>query len=385
MNIDSSQNLIDMGDIFELLSQDVIISDRNIFDFSIETVCGDRLIVVWSEYYPERHEQVSIYSCLYDKGKCQKPAIAYEGYCVDPNIGITAGKDCKVHLLLARSNGAKTELLLKTHNGVAWSPQTRIVDIESATFGHRIVASRKAAKFYVILGHYREWHTFPYILTAIFTGHTGKAFGKLFLIYGDGMSWSEPRRITKPGRFSASNPSICLNDELDTLHIVWEDERSGYWNKTIYYDSFGGNDLSGNKKISGRIRRASMPAIACDSRDNIYVAWSTFDKDDSFRLYFRERLNNSWCPIVELPGSGIVNTVVADTLGSVHLVWGDGSQIYYKIRTRSSWTKTAAFLGNRAKIFIDQENCVHLILVVRKDQQKDTLLYNKLQSSKSPA
>ncbi|MGB3459401.1 MAG: hypothetical protein WBB08_08935 [Halobacteriota archaeon] len=373
---------IDTWEIYKRFPEEVIINDRNIFDFSIVKTCGDKLGVVWSEYYPERDDEVNIYSCCYGIEKCPKPMILYKGHYANPYIKIAVGRNCKIYLLLTYSRGLSNELVLKIYNGTSWEPETKIADIESFTFGHNIIASQKREKIYVIFGDYREWHTFPYILTAIFTGHTAKEFGKLYLIQGNGVSWSESRRVTKTGRFSTLNPSIYLNDEMDILHIVWEDERLGYWERTIYYDSFDGDNFSGNKRISGKVRGVSLPSIACDNRNNIYVVWSTFDKDDAGKLYFRERINNSWSDAMELASRGVINSVTTDTLGNVHFVWDDGSQIYYKVKTESFWTKTVTFIGDKARICIDKANDVHFLLLRREEQRKYALIYSRLEHKK---
>lgn len=382
MGFNSTKNQINNREIYKQLPGEVLISDRNIFDFSIAKTCDDRFVVVWSEYYPERNNEVNIYSCSYSNDKCSNPEILYKGYYRSPYIKIASGRNCKIHLLLTYSYGLPNELVLKTYNGTSWEPEIKVIDIQSSTFGHNIIASQKREKIYVIFGDYREWHTFPYILTAIFTGHTTKEFGKLFLIQGNGVSWSEPRRVTKTGRFSTLNPSICLNDEMDILHIVWEDERFGYWKRTIYYDSFDGNNFSGNERISGKVLGASLPSIACDNKNNIYVVWSTFDKNDAGKLYFRERINNSWSDIMELTSRGVINSVTTDTLGNVHFVWGDGSQIYYKIKTESFWTKTVTFIGDKARICIDKANDVHFLLLRREEQRKYALIYSILEQNK---
>ncbi|MBC2702899.1 MAG: hypothetical protein HF976_16125 [ANME-2 cluster archaeon] len=376
------KNQIDIWEIYKQFPEEVIIKDRNIFDFSIVKACGDKLVVVWSEYYPEIDEEVNIYSCCYGYENCSKPMILHKSHYASPYIKMAVGRNCKIHLLLSHSRGLSNELVLKTYNGTSWEPETKIADMESFTFGQNIVPSQKREKIYVIFGDYRELHTFPYILTAIFTGHTAKEFGKLFLIQGNGISWNKPRRVTKTGRFSTLNPSICLNDEMDILHIAWEDERLGYKKRTIYYDSFDGDDFSGNKRISGKLLGASLPSIACDNKNNIYIVWSTFDKDGAGKLYFRERINNSWSDVMELASKGALNSVTTDTLGNVHFVWDDGSKIYYKIKTESFWTNTVTFIGDKARIFIDKANDVHFLLLRREEQRKYALIYNILKMNK---
>lgn len=370
-----------MWEFYKQLVEEGLISDRNIFDFSIANSCDNKLIVVWSEYYPEKNNEVNIYSNYYDyDNKCLGSVMLYKGYHASPYIKTAVGKDCKIHLLLIYSRGLPNKFILKTYNGISW--ETKITEIESFTFGHNIIASRKRDKIYIVFGDYREQHTFPYILTAIFTGHSTKEFGKLFLICGNGISWSEPRKITKSGRFSTLNPSICLNDEMDFLHIVWEDERLGYWKRTIYYDSFDGNKFSGNEKISGKVIGASLPSIACDNKNNIYVVWSTFDKKNLGKLYFRERINNVWSNVMPLAINGVINSITSDNFGNIHFVWDDGSQVYYKIKSESFWTKTVTFIGNKAKICVDKANNVHFLLLRKKEQEKCTLIYNKLEYKK---
>lgn len=378
MDLNPSKNQIDAQEIYEWFPEKVIVSNRNIFDFSIVTTCNDELVIVWSEYFPERDDEVSIYSCCYSNEKCQRPMTIYHSNNITPYIRITAAINCKVHLLLDRSHGASTELLLKTHNEAGWMPETKIIDIKYATFGHNMIASRRREKIYIIFGDYSEWHTFPYILTAIFTGHTAKEFGKLFMIQGNGVLWDRPRRVTNRGRFSTLNPAICLNDEMDTLHIVWEDERLGYRERTIYYDSFDGDNFSGNKRISGKVLGASLPLIACDNRSNIYVVWSTLDRGSGSRLHFRERIGNSWSDVIELAMGVVGDSITTDTLGNVHFVWQDGSQVYYKIKTKSSWTKTVTFVGSRARISVDSKNGIHLVLLRRQEERKCALICNQL-------
>lgn len=376
MDINHVNDLIEIGEMYNWLPDKRLALDREIFDFSIVTDGKDRVFGVWSEYSTDQ-EEVKIYSCIIDDVGWQEPVAVYMGkHAYHPHVKITSGRGDKIHLLLGRERGPSHELLLDTYNGTSWEHGRKISDMETHTFGHNIIASQKREKIYIVFVNYQERHYFPYILTALLSGHVGKDFGKLFLIKGDGISWSVPRRITKRGRFSCLFPAICLNDEMDVLHIVWEDERLGYWKKAIYYDSFDGSKFVGNIKINENRHKAFFPSIACDSENNVYVAWSALENENSQGLYYRERVKNSWSKIVKLSDKGGINSVTTDSLGKIHILWEDGYQIHYKLRIGLSWSKTVIMDGIKARISTDMKNNVHLLLLSREGE----FVYKKLES-----
>ncbi|MCP5107598.1 MAG: hypothetical protein GY950_29690, partial [bacterium] len=246
-----------------------------------------------------------------------------------------------------------------------WEPGKNIIDVESHIFGYKIIASRKRQQVFLVFGDYRERHYFPYIITAILSGHVGEKFGKLYLLEGDGESWGRPLKITKEGRFSCSSPQICLNDGMKHVHLVWEDARRGYNRKAIFYDSFRENGFGGNRKVSGGLTRADTfaPAIACDDVDNLYIAWSTFEGDNVGKLYFRQRIKNQWSESTALAEKSVLSSLTIDNSSNIHLVWENGYNVFYKINCKSSWTKTKKFEGQRAEMCVDKENNVHLLIV----------------------
>lgn len=228
----------------------------------------------------------------------------------------------------------------------------------------------------MVFGDYRERHYFPYILTAILSGHVCERFGKLYLIKGDGNSWDTPKKITKDGRFSCSHPQICLNDEIQHVHFIWEDERLGYRNKAIFYDSFHENRFEGNRKISIDLANPFAPFIACDNKDNLYVVWSTFERNDIGKLYFRYRIDNSWSEAIELADRSVINSISTDTFGNIHFVWGDGAHIFYKIKCESFWTKTIKIDGQKARFCIDKKNDAHLVIQKIRGSRYYVLMHN---------
>jgi beta-xylosidase len=158
------------------------------------------------------------------------------------------------------------------------------------------------------------------------------------------------------------------------------DERLGYRNKAIFYDSFSENRFAGNKKVSIGSVNAFAPSIISDSKDNLYVVWSTFEGDGMGKLYFRCRIDGSWSREAELADRGVIESLLVDSEGNVHFVWGDGSNIFHKVKCESFWTKTVNIEGQNARICIDRKNKVHLFIYKTVKEGYYVLIHNILQS-----
>jgi hypothetical protein len=355
--------------------------DREVFDYSVVPASGENFLLVWSEYDIDS-EVVRIYSCVFDKGKWEEPILAYEGSNTWPPVKVAAAKDNKSLLVLARSKGSKDELILKTYDGTCWGSEQRIIEIEAPMSGYDIAASQKRNQLYVVFGNYRERHYLPYIFSAIITGHTSREFGKLYLIKGDSISWIEPVRITKQGRFSCSNPVICLCDEKDILNIAWEDERHGYRRKAVYYDSFSDNRFLGNREISMTKYEAFSPLVTCDDGNNIFLACSTSENEEQHNLSYSERIGDAWSKPVELADNGIVTSINVDNARNVHIMWVQSNKINLKMKLGLQWTKTITFDAHSAKSLVDSAGNIHIVLLSHKHWKKSVFTYKKLEFDK---
>jgi hypothetical protein len=88
-----------------------------------------------------------------------------------------------------------------------------------------------------------------------------------------GFTVEEIRRITFADGKSqtARNNARCICvDPMGTVHMVWEDSRSG--NFEIYYTSLTGDSTSPALRISDSRGESVAPCIACDS-SNVYMLW----------------------------------------------------------------------------------------------------------------
>lgn len=353
-----------------------IIQNRKIFDFFIEIIKPDIPCVIWSEYDSENDEEVTIFSSIYKSGKWKDSKLVYIGKFTYPNIKITSGYNNKMHILLARKRGSKDDLNLITYDGTEWNPVKKIRDIKNRTFGYSIAASKFKQEIYVVFGDYRERHFFPYILTAPFSGHICKDFGKLFMIKGDGVSWGKSMRITDNGKFSCKQSSIFLNQQSDILHIVWVDHRHGFRERAIYYDSFIKGMFCNNVKVSQNNQMLFSPFVSCDREDNIQIAWSIIDRDSLGKLCYRERRRGRWQDVVELSNKGLINDMTVDLSGNVHIVWDDEHHVYYQTKMGERWGDARTLDGKMAKVGIDERNDVHLVILRRRNNGQDSLVYN---------
>lgn len=351
--------------------------NRKVFDFSFVMDSSKRVHLVWSEYNLDT-EEVNFYSCICYKNKWEAPILVYKRQNVLPDVNITVAKDYKIHMLLIGAKGPVYGFSLKTYNGKSWGPEKKIIETATSTFGHNITASHRRNEIYIVYGHYNERHYFPYIFTAIFSGHASKEFGKLFSIRGNGEFWSDPIRISKRGRFSCSNPQICLCDKENILNIAWEDERRGYWKREVYYGSFSGSKLSGNKRPNKCKNEGYSPLITCDDENNVYLLWNTSENEEMDILCYREKIDNIWSWPEKLLEKGTVSFINVDNLRNIHIMWATGGKIYLKMKIDSVWSNTITFDGVNAKSFIDIANTIHILSLDSINEKQTLFTYRKL-------
>ncbi len=150
----------------------------------------------------------------------------------------------------------------------------------------------------------------------------------------DGVSWSAERLVTDSND-NQVNPAIAVDGLSPNCgHIVWQDDRGG--NQDIYIarssDGFVTETVS---RITSDSSDQTEPAIAADSDDVIYVAW-TDTRGGSNDIYGAASNNGPWTnvAIVSSAGSQSGPAIAAEATGSVlHLLWVDersgNKDIYY--------------------------------------------------------
>lgn len=355
----------------------------------------DNIHVIWKSSLQgiEKHK-IDFYQFYWTKSinglSWDSPSIIYEDEIVSfpavvlddvGNISIIWGRwDHKSY-----PNGSRTEWVWRSYDGNSWLPEKIIRsgdEMGNRILRFNIVKSKRKGEIYAVFSDYSERHYFPYIL-APWSGHTSKAFAKLFLIKWNGKSWSEPQKITDPGRFNCSDSAITL-DGNGILHVVWVDERLGYNKTTIYYDRFDGKEWGGNERLSEGIYQVYNPSIISDIKNNIHIIWGSpsYLKSKNPGMYYRQWDGSEWSDIIKFSEEGgVISSVATDGFGNIHIVWSQDGKIYYKVRTGSMWTKTIVLHQDKAEspdICIDRSNNIHIVWIDRRHGQRN-IYYKKLE------
>lgn len=112
----------------------------------------------------------------------------------------------------------------------------------------------------------------------------------LFARSFDGESWSRAERLTK-----ASQPDTQHRVAVDSegrLHVVWQSFRNN--RAGIFHKSYRAEEgWSAESRVSGEGGNAWEPAIAIDSKDNLWVGWDQYG-DNGYDVRLRGRVDGAW-------------------------------------------------------------------------------------------
>ncbi len=160
-----------------------------------------------------------------------------------------------------------------------------------------------------------------------------------------GVGWGEDTCISADlaGTVQCELPAIAC-DSQDNLHLVWAEYRA-IWN--IWYkmrSSFGVWD-SVSSSISPGYAHKFDPVIACSPNGNVHVAWKEYD--GTKRLVYREKIGDVWGPTFTVESllphyRGIYYISIAPGPdNSIHFSWhietdSAPPRVFYLYRCRNS-------------------------------------------------
>ena len=158
-----------------------------------------------------------------------------------------------------------------------------------------------------------------------------------------GMSWSQDTLLTPNGNIGPT--TICSDGSA--LHVAWSDARDG--NDEIYsmHSSDGGTTWSADSRLTFDSALSEYPSIAA-SGSTVHVAWWD-SRDIDWELYYKRSTDggSTWEAderLTDSPGYSQSPSIGASG-SSVHVVWfddRDGNQeIYYKRSTDAGLTWSA--------------------------------------------
>jgi len=157
-----------------------------------------------------------------------------------------------------------------------------------------------------------------------------------------GNTWSIPKRLTWMP-MNSWDPDIVI-DLLYNIHVVWVDYASGYSN--IYYKKSTdiGETWTGPKRLTWTMGNTFNPEIVADRNGVIYAFWpkNPAPMDPNYDLYYKKSTNSgeTWSPLQRLTWSSGGSTspaVAVIPYEELHVVWHDSSpglaEIFYKSST----------------------------------------------------
>lgn len=172
----------------------------------------------------------------------------------------------------------------------------------------------------------------------------------------NGLTWSSDTRLTNN---TASSYEPCISSYGSNLHILFSDERSGYFE--IYYmrSTNNGSNWSTAVRVSADDSYHSYSAFIC-ATNYIYAAWlDEFEGD--LDIYYSRSSNNgyNWSTPVSLTNGNQAQKypMITSSGSNVHIVYEDervsltNTEIYYRRSTNSgvNWDAEVRLTNNSAQ------------------------------------
>jgi hypothetical protein len=165
-----------------------------------------------------------------------------------------------------------------------------------------------------------------------------EGFWEIYMSYSldNGITWEHPSRLSDQG-YDSRNPHCAVAES--NIYVMWCDERDG--NKELYYkrSSDGGISWTPDMRLT-HDPGASVSVSLAARASMIHVAWCD-DRNGMNELYYKRSTDegNSWEQDVRLTDDSLASLfpAIAATNNSVHIVWTIGWEIYH-IRSTDNGT-----------------------------------------------
>lgn len=169
----------------------------------------------------------------------------------------------------------------------------------------------------------------------------------------DGSSWSSPVRLT-PNTYAQKYPVLSVSGS--NIHVVYQDERAGISNVEVYYMRSTNSGLNWQSEINiSEHSGLSYNGYVFASGSTVHIVWDDNRSGDR-EVYYRRSTNNgaNWSGdaiITVEPGISAGPSIKASG-NYAHMIWSDerdgNREIYYKISTNngSSWSGDLRLTNN---------------------------------------
>ncbi|MFQ6057095.1 MAG: hypothetical protein ACE5J3_14085, partial [Methanosarcinales archaeon] len=265
---------------------------------------SDNLHVIWFERIPDSSV---IYYTFRISGKWSKPiSISDRWGGAQPRMGIDS--EGNVHVIWWPAVGPVPMMYRKKTNA-GWEP---IEERSNYIINHKIAVSPDGDVHIATEG--------------------GNIQNDIYYLmrYSAGI-WSTPINLSKNKTYSWV-PAIALDND-DNVYVSWTEKETNQ----IHFKarSMAGVKIDSIPQIEGDPWRSK---IVVDENKNIYFLWSAWTSEFDYDVYLIKRdFNGNWSDlenISQTKGASLINSVVLDNQGILHVVWQDKTpgnwEIYYK-------------------------------------------------------
>lgn len=320
-----------------ITAQRVAFTPENSKECSLTIDHGGNVYAVWADFSPGNYE--IYFKRNFDQSTNAAVRLTWTSW--PSNLPyITHSSLWNLHLVWQESVYSNAEIYYKnsTDAGLTWSAVKRLTWTPGGSM-NPVIAADSSENLHLIWRENRD--------------------GKMQLHYkkstDGGASWSKVKRLMWTNG-SAYFPQITV-DTVDNIHIVWEDDSSGF--SDIYYkkSTDGGSTWSISKRITWNLNDSKIPDIVVDYSGNIHIVYQQFWSPSFIAYKKSEDGGVNWGPIVRLnwAHSGYWPVIDVDSKDGIHVVWQESmlvgnDEIIYKIspnngadwlaRVRLTWTDT---------------------------------------------
>jgi hypothetical protein len=208
---------------------------------------------------------------------------------------------------------------------------------------------------------WEDYRTGGYDIYASYLAHNGSAFTTNVKINDD----------INPNK--QSRPELAVEDD-GTVHVVWEDERSGDWDIYYAHSTDGGLTYTANLLLTtiNKTDWQNNPTIDVDSSGIVHVAWED-NRDGNWSVYYASSADgfasNTKVSEDTLPGNQWSAALRVGDTGTIHVAWEGGSDIYYARSTDGGLSFGSSILINddggtasqgKASIAVEVGGIVHV-------------------------
>jgi hypothetical protein len=162
--------------------------------------------------------------------------------------------------------------------------------------------------------------------------------------------WTPAKRLTWTSG-SSSDPAIAI-DSKNNIYAVWAEDKPPT-NAELFYkkSTDGGMTWTLSQSLTWNAGYSHMPAIAIDSNNTVHIVWSDNTPGNDEIYYMRRAVwDKTWSAPQRLSftsGSSSRPTIAIDSFNAIHVVWMDYTPgnyaVYYKKSTNGGGTWSADY------------------------------------------